>query len=251
LLNILIPLGGKGSRFKTTHTFPKPLIELTSPTDGSTISMIEMVVKNLNLKAKYIFLVSKELYENYAIKELLEIITKPNDCEIIVEEPPIYGAAYACLLAERSINNNDNLLITNCDQWFDIDIEQFLNFVHKNKADGACITINSHHPKWSFCAVNEDGLITEVAEKKPISNHANTGLYYFSKGSDFINAVNQMIEKKETVNGEYYIAPCFNFLICLGAKILNYPIPISSFLPTGTPEDLEKFERIMRERKNV
>lgn len=247
----MIPLGGKGSRFKLTHTFPKPLIELTSPIDGSTISMIEMVIKNLNLKAKYIFLVSKELYENYAIKELLEIITKPNECEIIVEEPPIYGAAYACLLAKHLICNDDNLIIVNCDQFFDTDLEQFLNFVHKNKCDGACITINSHHPKWSFCAVNEDGVITEVAEKKPISNHANTGLYYFNKGSDFVSAVKQMIKNKETVNGEYYVAPSFNYMIKNDAKILNYPIPASSFLPTGTPEDLEKFERIMRERKDV
>ncbi len=249
MLNILILLGGKGTRFKQTHTFPKPLISVEDPKRDGTIPMIQMVIENLNLAGRYIFILSEELYNTYAIKELLEAVTKPNKFEIIIEKPPIYGAAFASLLAEQFINTDEELLTVNCDQWFDIDLNQFLKFVRTNKGDGSCITFNSYHPKWSFCAVNELGEITEVVEKKPISNHANTGLYFFSKGKEFVSGVKQMIEEKNTFNNEYYIAPVFNYLIQNNAKILNYPIAVSQFLGTGTPEDLDRYEKIIKERK--
>ena len=45
-MNILIPMAGEGSRFKTEgYTFPKPLIDV----DGKP--MIQVVTENLNIDA--------------------------------------------------------------------------------------------------------------------------------------------------------------------------------------------------------
>lgn len=233
MLNILIPAGGRGQRFKNAgYTFSKPLIDVHGK------PMIEVVVSNLNLNGRYIFLVSRDDYEKYALNYLLPLITKPYECEIIIEEPPISGAAAACLLAKNLINNDDHLVVANSDQWLNYDSNDFLKTAEK--ADGALITFQNTHPKWSFCKVDENtGYVTEVAEKKPISTHANTGVYYWNKGSDFISSVEEMIADNFRVNNEFYVAPSYNYLINKGKKIINYSI--SEMHGLGTPEDLTAF----------
>ena len=67
----------RSSRFERAgYTFPKPLIEV----DGKP--MIQVVVENLNIDAKHIFIVQKEHYEKFNLKYLLNLITD-NNCEIV------------------------------------------------------------------------------------------------------------------------------------------------------------------------
>src|ERR1700748_3331597 len=126
MLNILIPMGGKGKRFVESgqYSWPKPLIEVPLK-NGKSGPMIQLVVENLNLDGRYIFLVSREHYEKYALNYLLPLITKPYECEIVIEEPPIFGAASACLFAKHLINNDDNLIVANSDQWISYDSNSF------------------------------------------------------------------------------------------------------------------------------
>ncbi len=235
MINILIPCAGLGSRFAAAgYTFPKPLIEVNNK------PMIQVVVDNLNIKGKYIFLVLKEHYEKYSLKYLLPLICGKNSCEIVIVDTVTEGAACSALLAKHLINNNDELLIANSDQHIDWAEEHFLNFVRNRKADGAIITFTASHPKWSFCLVDENtGLITEVAEKRPISQNASVGIYYWQKGSDFVDSAEEMIKQNIRVNNEFYIAPTYNILINGNKKIYNYPIAEMHGL--GTPEDLNRF----------
>ena len=59
--------------------------------------------------------------------------------------------------------------------------EIIYSFMNKN-IDGGILTFSSTHPKWSYAKVNEEGYVTEVAEKKPISDHATVGLYFWKSG---------------------------------------------------------------------
>ena len=236
MINILIPLSGRGSRFENTgqYTFPKPLIEVNNK------PMIQVVVDNLNIKGNYIFLVLKDHYEKYSLKYLLPLICGKNPCEIIVIDKVTEGAACTALFAKSNINNDNELIIANSDQYIDWSQEHFLNFVRNRNSDGAIITFTNSHPKWSFCKLDEDtGLINEVAEKKPISQNASVGIYYWKKGSDFVSSAEKMIEQNIRVNNEFYIAPTYNILINENKKIYNYPIAEMHGL--GTPEDLNRF----------
>lgn len=235
MINILVPMAGLGSRFASVgYTFPKPLIEVNNK------PMIQVVIDNLNIEGNYIFLVLREHYEKYALKYLLPLICGKNHCEIVIVDSITEGAACTALLAKNFINNNDELIIANSDQYIDWAQEHFLNFVHNKNADGAILTFTATHPKWSFVKINEDTrLITEVAEKKPISQNASVGIYYWKKGSDFIYSAEKMIEQNIRVNNEFYIAPTYNILINDNKKIYNYPIAEMHGL--GTPEDLNKF----------
>ena len=82
-------------------------------------------------------------------------------------------------------------------------------------------------------------MVTEVAEKDPISNIATCGIYWYRRGSDFVKYADQMIEKNIRVNNEFYIAPVYNELIGDGKKLI--PFFVHSMWGIGTPEDLNYY----------
>jgi dTDP-glucose pyrophosphorylase len=143
------------------------------------------------------------------------------------------------LLAKKFINNEDSLIIANSDQYIEWDPIDFLYFVQENKADGGILTFESMHPKWSYAKLDENGNVTEIAEKKVISNLATVGIYWYKRGCEYINYAEQMIKKDIRVNGEFYVAPIFNEYIQDGKKILTYNV--NKMQGLGTPEDLESF----------
>lgn len=234
-INIVIPASGRGSRFaEQGYILPKPLISVNGK------PMIQCIVENLNIKANYIFLVLREHYEKYALQYLLPLICKENSCKIVVVDSVTQGAACTVLLAKDLINNDDELIIANSDQLINYSSDHFLKYIREKNADGAIITFLANNPKWSFAKIDEEtGLITEVAEKNPISNIATCGVYYYKQGKYFVDGAEQMINKNIRVNNEFYVCPVFNELIESGKKIYNYPIPEMNGL--GIPEDLNKF----------
>jgi dTDP-glucose pyrophosphorylase len=244
-MNILIPMAGHGSRFQQAgYSFPKPLIDVNHK------PMIQVVTDNLNLDGRHIFLVLKEHYDKYSLKYLLPLIVQPRPTEIIQVNTVTQGAACTALLARDLIDNDDELIIANSDQWIDWDSRQFLSYMRSKKADGGILTFFSTHPKWSFVKVDElSSKITEVAEKKPISNLATVGIYYFKRGRDFVAAADRMIQKDIRVNNEFYIAPTYNEMIADGKILLSYPVAEMKGL--GTPEDLERFLTDHKERRRA
>ena len=168
-------MAGRGKRFEDAgYSFPKPLIDINGKT------MIQIIIENLNFSAEHILICQKEHYEKYALKELLDLIT-PN-CKIIQVSEITEGAACTALLSKESINNDEELIIANSDQWVNWNNQHFLSFLRDNDADGGIVTFYSTHPKWSFVKLDDEGKVTIVAEKKPISNIATVGIYYFKKG---------------------------------------------------------------------
>ena len=231
-MKVLIPMAGKGKRFEEAgYSFPKPLIDVNGKT------MIQMIVENLNFAAKHIFICQNEHYEKYSLKEVLEMISPK--CEIIRTSGITEGSACTVLLSKKLIDDDEELIIANSDQLINWNNQHFLSFLRSNNADGGIVTFIATHPKWSFVKINDDGIVTEVAEKKPISNIATAGIYYFKKGKYFVEAVEQMIEKNIRTNNEFYIAPVYNEMIKNGKKIMHYPIAEMKGL--GTPEDLRRF----------
>lgn len=231
-LNILIPMAGAGSRFANAgYTFPKPLIDVNGK------PMIQVVIDNLNINANYIYIVRTEHRQKYNMDTLLNMIT-PN-CKIIEIDKLTEGAACTTLLAKEFIDNDNPLLIANSDQYIEWNSNEFMYKMNESNCDGGILTFESIHPKWSFVKINELGNVIEVAEKKPISNIATVGVYYWKKGSDYIRYTNQMIKKNIRVNGEFYVCPVYNEAIADGKKIKTFDV--DRMFGIGTPEDLNYF----------
>ncbi|MFM1840062.1 MAG: hypothetical protein RIR47_111 [Bacteroidota bacterium] len=233
-MKILIPMAGEGSRFaKEGYTFPKPLIDV----EGKP--MIQSVVENLDFNSTYIFLVRKEHLVKYSgLRETLNRITN-NNTKIVEVDGLTEGAACTALLAEHLIDNDEELLIANSDQLIEYSAENFKLLKSFTNADGIIFTFNAVHPKWSFVKTNSRGIITELQEKNPISNIATCGIYWYRKGSEFVQYTKQMIEKNIRVNNEFYIAPVYNEYV-LDNKLL-LPFYVDKMHGIGTPEDLNNY----------
>jgi HAD superfamily hydrolase (TIGR01509 family) len=231
-LNILIPMAGAGSRFEQAgYTFPKPLIDVKNK------PMIQVVVDNLNIDANYIYIVQKKHREKYNLDTLLNLIT-PN-CKIVEVDGITEGAACTALLAKEYINNDSPLFFANSDQFVEWDSNEFMYKMQETNADGGIVTFESTHPKWSFAKTDENGLVTEVAEKNPISNTATVGYYYWKQGADFVKYAEQMINKNIRVNNEFYVCPVFNQAINDDKKIRIFNV--EGMWGLGTPEDLKHY----------
>lgn len=232
-MNIVIPMAGAGSRFANAgYTFPKPLIDVAG------MPMIQRVIANIHIDANYIFLVQKEHRIKYNLDMMFKLFVKK--FTIIEVDQLTEGATCTVLLAKKLINNDNPMFIVDSDQLLEWDSNDFMYKMQEQKQDGSIITFTGTHPMWSFARIDEkSGRVIEVAEKNPISNIANAGLYYWTKGKDFVKYAEQMISKNLRVNNEFYVSPVYNEAIADGKIIKTYHIEKRWSL--GVPEDLEYY----------
>ena len=241
-MKILIPAAGGGRRFaEAGYTFPKPLLDVRGK------PMIQRVVENLDFPdAEYIFLVQQEHIEKWNIDKALMQLGK--HVSIIPVDGITEGAACTALLAKEVINNDEELIIANSDQLLDFSRENFDTMREWTPSAGIIFVFHGVHPKWSFARLDSCGAVCEVAEKRPISNVATCGVYYYRFGYLFVEAAENMIRLDDRTNGEYYIAPAYNYIIQRGirgggAHHQVLPFFVERMHGLGTPEDLEQYLR--------
>lgn len=231
-VNILIPLAGKGQRFKNVgFKNPKPLIKINGR------SMLEWAMDSFNFLNKVknfslIFIVNKKDVEEFSIdKKILKLY--PRKSTIVVIKRQTQGQAQTCLHAKSLINTKDKLFIYNCDTF---SISGIWDVIKTKDPDGAITYFNSNDNRYSYAKVNKQGFVTKVAEKESISDMASTGMYYFKHGSSFVKAAENMIKSKNLTGNEYYVMPCYTDLIAQGKKILC--VKAKQQVVFGTPEEL-------------
>lgn len=233
MLNIVIPMAGRGSRFaKAGYKTPKPLIDVHGR------PMIELVTENIRPSTphRFIYVCQREHLAKYNLEERLRKIAP--GCVIVPIDRITEGAACTVLLAEKYIDNGDALMIANSDQYVDTDIDSYIASLGDN--DGLIMTMPADDPKWSFIKYDERGFVTLVREKEVISNEATVGIYNYRHGADFVKFARQMIEKNIRVNNEFYVAPVYNEMIAAGKRIVFHDVGEKMF-GLGTPEDLNLF----------
>lgn len=235
MLNIVVPMAGRGSRFaKAGYQMPKPLIDIHGH------PMIEYVTRNIrpSCEHRFIYICQQEHLEQYNLAQELERMAP--GCAIVTVDHITEGAACTVLLAEQYIDNEDTLMIANSDQFVDTDINEYLSTMGDH--DGLIMTMSANDPKWSYIRYDEQGFVTLVREKEVISNQATVGIYNYKHGSDFVKFAHQMIEKNIRVNNEFYVAPVYNEMIEAGKKIVFCDVGEKMF-GLGIPEDLEIFRK--------
>src|SRR5438093_692821 len=122
MLNIVIPMAGRGSRFTNAgYTLPKPLI----PLGGRP--MIAWVIENIRPARphRFIFLCLAEHLDRYP-NVAAEICRLCPGCEIVPVHTVTEGAACTVLLAREFIDSADPMMIANSDQIVDLPIDDYL-----------------------------------------------------------------------------------------------------------------------------
>lgn len=241
-MNILIPMAGLASRFTNEgYKIPKPLIKVNN------ITLIEHTIETLSLEGRYIFITRDFGNQDYN-NELSNLLQKlcPNSIEIKLNHNT-KGSVETCLQALEYINNDEELIITNCDQRTEWESIDFQNFIHNDNIDGCVVTYNSKNAKNSFCQLNTDDEIIKIVEKQPISNVALIGLHYWKKGKYFVDSAKQLLEDLIDSPKEPYVSETYNYLIADGLKIKPYPLHNNEYIALGTPEDLTIYQGRLKE----
>ena len=238
MLNIVIPMAGRGSRFaEAGYKDPKPLISVHGK------PMIQVVVENLTPKCnhRFIFICQNQHIKDYDLTSKLKSMA--NNVEIIGIDGITEGQVCTVLKAKHFINNDEPLMTANSDQYIDFDINDYLSAMNDNNLDGLIMTMKANDPKWSYAKTNKEGFVIETAEKKVISKDATVGIFNFRHGKDLVRSAEQMIADNIRVNNEFYTCPCYNYLIKEGKKIGIYGIgkEYHGMYGLGIPKDLNFF----------
>jgi NDP-sugar pyrophosphorylase family protein len=232
-MTIVIPMAGEGQRFKDAgYELPKPLIDVCGK------PMIERVLENLNMDGRYIFFTRKEHEEKFGLSTLLKKIAP--DCLILESNKKTEGAAQSVYNAINHFHINEDLFIANSDQLIYGDFPKI--------GDGTLYTFQAldRNPKWSYCDAHQ-GVVYGVAEKRAISDIANTGAYWFKNLKYYNVAYHSMVNQDIRVNGEFYVAPVYNELI--KAKFDIRHSHVNKMIGLGTPEDLEDYVKHYLDQK--
>jgi len=233
-MNIVIPMAGLGSRFSDAgYTTPKPFIEI----EGKP--MILKAVNTLGFEGNYIFIIRKDEYIKNKMKEIFP------DSQIIEVDYLTDGPASSVMLAKEFINNDEELIVANCDQIMWWDAETVIKQIRVMDYDGVVVTYHETTPKNSYARINRRGYVTKMAEKQVISNVSLNGIHYWKKGKYFVESTESMVEKNIRFNNEFYVSLTYNQMIEKGLKVGIYHIPNEFHNAVGTPDDLNRyFEKI-------
>ncbi len=247
MLNVLLPIAGTSSLFDSKlYPYPVPLIEVL----GKPI--IERVVANLSEideATRFIFVVRGEDCRRFHLDSTLALLSAPPS-EIVKLEGDTRGALCSGLMAITHVNNDRPLIIANSDQLFEGVLPQAWRELSAPGADAGCLYFESVHPRWSYVRL-DNGLVTEAAEKNPISKHAIAGFYYFASGRIFVRAAMKTILNQRMVDDRYFIAPVFNELILEGRRVRAVGLPEGAYVSFFTPQRIEDYERKRTQQAGV
>lgn len=235
MINILVLAAGRTTE-KDIEEYPVCLMEF----DGEP--MIERVLhtcQEFNPNRTLVAL-PREDVRRFHLDKIVKLLADTG--EVLEIRGQTRGAVCTALLSINQINNDDELLIMNGNDIVDIHITEVISHFRKSKLDAGTITFPSVHPRYSYVKTDDKGLVLEAAEKKPISRHATTGIFWFAKGSDFVRAGMNLIRKDASVNGSYYICPTLNEMILEQKKIGTFEIQANLYHPLKNLRQIGQYE---------
>jgi HAD superfamily hydrolase (TIGR01509 family) len=235
VIHLVIPMGGLGSRFeKEGYTTPKPFL----PIFGK--EMYKWVIENmlprdpvLRAKIQTHIIIREEHRSLFQDTEGIHLHTLPALTE---------GPACTVLAIKDIINTSSPLVIANSDQHLEWDSDALYYSLLHPSIDGIISTFSQLDPadiKWSYAKTDANQNVIEVAEKKYISSNASTGIYGWSRGSDFVAFAESMIQQNIRVNNEFYVCPVYNEAV--KAKKSIRVLECSKMWGLGVPKDYEVF----------
>lgn len=236
-LHIIMPMAGEGSRFaKAGWKTPKPLIELKG------IPLFQRAISSVAIDGvdmKYSFIVRQEHIDNQHIDQLIKDILP--EARIFSVKKTTRGAVETCLVAEAGIDDDDAIVVMDCDLEFrSIAYNKLVSdalSVPAGEADGgALVSFESDNPRYSYAQVDDQGCVIRTAEKEPISNHALCGAYFFGSGKDFKRIAHQLLDDGTHGKAEFYVSLLYNYLLAEGKTVRL--ATMEEYHSYGTPEEL-------------
>ena len=237
-MNIIIPIGGKGERFKNKgYVKPKPLIDIFEK------PMIFYVLDNLNInKSDTIYIIYNTILEK---DDFIKIIKNKYPFIVFIPLPKdTNGAAETIYLGLNSIINSINIIkkniILDCDTFYKEDIlttyrnSTYNNVVFYSKKE-------NEKPIYSYIKMDKYFKIIDIKEKQKISNNANTGAYCFENINELHKYCKYIIDNNIVFNNEPYTSCVINEMIQKDNIFYGIQLKDKSIVSLGTPDDVDNY----------
>lgn len=236
-MTIIFPMAGLSSRFtKAGFTLPKYMLYINNE---SLFRLAVESFENYFDTTRFVF-IARDVYDTkqFVTEECKLLGIK--DFSVVILDTPTRGQAETVQkgIEGANINGDEDILIFNIDTFrpgfiFPKEISNWDGYLEVFEGNGA---------NWSYAKTESETStrVIETAEKREISTHCSTGLYYFKRVSDFIRAYNENLVKP--INGipELYVAPLYNFLIRDGKNIHIVITSRESVIFCGVPQEYQE-----------
>jgi len=237
-LQLLILMSGRDDSFREAgYLYPKTLVEIAG------MPLVQVVLNSLAelraQSARVIVTIRREEDRKHHTGAVIHLI-EPRADVVLIDDTA--GAACSALLAIEHIDPNAPLVIMNGDQLLRADLPQILEDFAKQDLDGGIIVFEAVHPRWSYVRCDADGYVVETAEKRPISNLATAGIYYFKRAGDFLSATMSMIKKNAHVGNNYFVCPAYNELVLNQGRVGIAKVPKTAYVSLHTPEGVHAYQ---------
>lgn len=240
--SVMVPMAGLGSRFSNDgYKQSKPLIQVSGK------PMAIQAVADLPQADRYVFILRRDMPGLVDVTAALQ--DEFDESRLVILDKLTDGQACTCLEGRDEVDPQLPLTIGACDNGAVYDGHAFEALLADPSTD-VVVWVARGYPgavasptMYGWVEVEGDKAI-RVSVKTPLANPSSdpivTGTFTFKRASDFVLAVNRMIERDGRVNGEFYVDTCINDAIALGLRVRTFEI--DSYLCWGTPEDLKRFE---------
>jgi HAD superfamily hydrolase (TIGR01509 family) len=234
-MNIIIPLGGKGQRFKDNNFLqPKPLINIFEK------QMIFYVLDNITLgKDDKLFII----YYNLDSIIFQNIITIKYPNTIFIElKKQTRGAAETIFIGIKEIieqTKNKKCMLLDCDTFYTTNIIDKYRNIDEN---AIFYNVNyDKNPIFSYIELDSESNVIRIKEKDKISDNANTGIYCFKDIHELLLYAEYVVENNITFNGENYTSCIIDVMIQQNHNFIGIELNTLYVYNLGTPQQISNY----------
>lgn len=213
---VIFPMTGSLFFEGNDFHYPKPLIELNQKTliEHAIDSFVDL--PNVDFR----FVIKQDDERKFHLSSVIKQAVKGRPVSIITVPEKTGGALCSSLMAlSTDVNYSDEeVIISNYDQMFKIDISSFIRKFRANKSDYGLVSFDSIHPKWSYVRLDPNGIVCEASEKNPVSRNALCGLYYFKSIKDLVDAIFNILRVASPSQEAFFVSEVINQLVLMGKK---------------------------------
>lgn len=246
--HVLMPMAGRGTRFKDISKSPKPFILINNK------PMYKMALETLPSATKSTVLIGLKSFLKDQSNSL-----DPDSHFIALESTP-EGQALTVNEGLKQdppslANSSGDILISSCDHGIVLDPAKWDRFLNNPDCDAAIFTIqsfpgaNTKPNAYAYVQTEnktpgsslEFQKVTHVSVKKPLSSkpaqdHLLVGTFWFKNRIVLQISLQQLILENKRVNGELYLDSVFELMIAAGSSVRM--IPLDGYINWGDPDSL-------------
>ncbi|KAI6779236.1 uncharacterized protein J7T54_007763 [Emericellopsis cladophorae] len=241
-LNIIVPIGGLGTRFaKQGYRFPKPLINIIGR------PMLLWLFDNLSIRPQDTLwiAVNEQVDDEFRIGQLVAKSLPKTDLHLLRLRHQTKGASETLFMVMQSMGPQhlDRRTVSlDCDTIYWTDVLHHVRQMPPGYGGCFYFTDKGDKPIYSYIKTEEESgqeVIRRIAEKRAISDKANTGAYVFPSAHILRDwCATNLDQRNDPALAEYFTSQVITMMLD-HVPFLGIEISADDFSCVGTPAQLE------------